>query len=248
MPGSIPRSVIASASDTVAVRSSIRAEENCDELSSEATISDLGRVYAFSIANVEQQKFPRTFWSLFPRFIAFKSKERLSMDQKTRFIAVVLGLALVVTPHALGGSADLKINVTVTPQNAQIGDIIQYHCVVTNLGPDTPSSLHDDAGPDNSGGGCNPANPSISCDKYTNFDHSNPTSFFTDSTNFRYFRVIDSNGQTVSTLAAGQSGYFDVFYKATANGTLQRLVGGHSDDQSVTDPNPSNNDTTVTSP
>ena len=177
------------------------------------------------------------------------------MNRKTNYRlfagpCLIAAFLFVTAKLASAGSADLKITVTVTPASPQIGDLIHYKCVVTNLGPDTPSSLHGDAGPDNQDGGCVPGNPSVSCDKYTSFDASSPSQpFFTDSTQFKYFHILlctdatcNTTGAQVSTITPTQTGVFNIYYKATANGTANRFIGVHSDDQSVTDPAPSNND------
>jgi hypothetical protein len=174
------------------------------------------------------------------------------MKKQTNLLAALLA-SMVFAATVFGGSADLKINVSLNPLSPQVADEIHYQCIVTNNGPDAPSSLHGYAGPDNSDGGCNPANPAASCDKYTTFDQSTPAAFFTDSTNFRYFRLLLCTDSTcastsgpVSTLASGQSGVFDLFYKATTTGTTHRLIGVASDDGGVGDPNQSNNSVTST--
>lgn len=172
------------------------------------------------------------------------------MKWRNSLAVAAFNLATIATGFA--GSADLKIDVS-GPLSAQVGDEIHYRCVVTNQGPDTPSSIHAYVGPDNTNGGCNPINPSVSCDKYTNFDQSNPGPYFTDATNFRYFRMLlctdasctATSGQ-VSTLSSGQSGLIDIFYKAIASGTTHRFFGVVSDDSSVGDPSTTNNSVTYT--
>ncbi len=159
---------------------------------------------------------------------------------KSKSILLLL-LAILLAPLAAKASADLSIQITTTPASPQVADIIQYHCVVTNNGPGTATSINGYFGPDNSDGGCNPQNPQASCDKYTNFVSSDPTPFFTDPTNFRYVR-LKQNGQVVQQLASGESGTFNINYQATANGTAKRLIGVSSPDDST----PANNSQQVT--
>ena len=162
------------------------------------------------------------------------------MNWKTGLRTVLLGFVMVVAPRAFAASADLKVEVTVTPQNAQVGGIIQYHCVVTNLGPDVATNINGSAGPDNTDSAPNP-----STDKYTTYDHGVPEFFFKDSTNFLYFRLINGSGQIVSQLNSGETGTFDVFYKATQNGNPQRRISVVSADAS--DPVQGNNSVVVSS-
>ncbi len=162
---------------------------------------------------------------------------------KSKSILLLL-LAISLVPLVAKAAADLSIQITVTPQSPQIGNTIQYHCVVTNNGPSTATGINGYFGPDNSDGGCNPQNPSASCDKYTNFVSSDPAPFFTDPTNFHYVR-LKQNGQVVQQLASGESGTFDVNYQATANGTAHRLIGVNSPDDSTPANNSQNVATTI---
>lgn len=160
----------------------------------------------------------------------------LSLVRSKSLALVAFALfSATLAPRANAVSADLKIEVTVTPANPQIGDIIQYHCVATNLGPDAESEAHGGIGPDNDSGGD---------DKYMTVDHFDPAPFFTDQTYFRYFKFKDANGNVVAGLAAGQSGTFDAYYKATADGNAVRRIGVTTDNFND-DPRLSNNDMLV---
>ncbi len=102
---------------------------------------------------------------------------------------------------------------------------------VTNTGASTATGVYSAFGPDNSADvGCDPAHPQGSCDKYTTFFSSNPSPFFTDSTNYRYIHLKDQNGVVLNNLAPGQSGTFDVYYTASANGTANRPFTAASPD------------------
>jgi hypothetical protein len=151
----------------------------------------------------------------------------LKITHRARVTVALLAATILASATAFAVTNDLSIAVTVTPETAVIGDEIIYHCVVTNNGPDTTTSIYGYIGPDNN---------QVPEDIYMTFDTANPPVTSIDPTGFRQINLPN--------VGSGASTTFDVAYVATAAGSPSRLIGT-STIPFDSDPNPGNNSTNV---